>query len=139
MVSKPPSSWWGRHWKWVVPVGCLTAVAGTLAFIALIVAFVFGLIRGSTPYRQALARAQADPLVISRLGAPINGGFFVSGSVRLSGDEGQAKLAIPLQGSRGSGTLLVRAHQTNGRWTYSQLMLQPDGSGGSISLLQPTL
>jgi hypothetical protein len=139
METKPPSNWWGRNWKWLVPSGCLTAVAGMVGFIALIVTFLFGLIKASTPYKEALARAQADPVVISRLGTPISGGFVVSGSINRSGGSGEASLAIPLQGSRGSGTLYVEAHQSGGAWTYSLLTLQPDGAGGPISLLGPNL
>lgn len=139
MDSKPAPSWWARNWKWLVPTGCLTGVAGLAGFIALIVGLVFGLIKSTTPYQQALARAQKDPVVIGRLGAPINGGLLVSGSVNLSGGTGQANLAIPLQGSRGRGTLYVQARQSSGTWTYSTLTLQPDGAGGPISLLRPSL
>ncbi len=139
MDSKPAPNWWARNWKWLVPAGCLTGVVGVAGFLALVVGLVFGLIKSSTPYQQALAKAQKDPVVISRLGTPINGGLLVSGSVNLSGGTGQANLAIPLQGSKGSGTLYVEAHQSAGTWTYSTLTVQPDGSGEPISLLRPSL
>ena len=139
MDSKPAPSWWARHWKWLVPAGCLTGLAGVAGFIALIVSLVFGLIKSTTPYKEALAKAQRDPVVIGRLGTPIEGGFLVSGSVNLSGGKGEAQLAIPLQGSRGSGTLYVEARQSAGTWTYSTLTVQPDGAGEPISLLRPSL
>ncbi len=139
MDSKPAPNWWARNWKWLVPAGCLTGVVGVAGFIALIVGLVFGLIKSSTPYQQALEQAQQDPVVISRLGTPIRGGLLVSGSVNLSGGTGQANLAIPLQGSRGSGTLYVEARQSAGTWTYSTLTVQPDSAGGPISLLRPSL
>ncbi|MCP9786539.1 cytochrome c oxidase assembly factor Coa1 family protein [Cyanobium sp. N5-Cardenillas] len=139
MGSKPAPSWWARNWKWLVPAGCLTGLAGVAGFIALIVGLVFGLIKSTTPYQQALAKAQRDPVVISRLGTPIHGGLLVSGSVNLSGGTGQANLAIPLQGSKGSGTLYVEARQSAGTWSYSTLTVQPDGSGEPISLLRPSL
>ena len=139
METKPAPNWWGRNWKWLVPTGCLTAVAGMVGTIALIVTFVFGLIKASTPYKEALSRAQTDPIVISRLGAPISGGFVVSGSINRSGNNGEASLAIPLQGPRGSGTLHVEARQSGSSWTYTRLTLQPDGAGDPISLLGPTL
>ena len=74
-----------------------------------------------------------------RLATPINVGFLVTGSVNLSGGTGQANLAIPLQGSRGSGTLYVEARQSAGTWTYSTLTVRPDGPGEPISLLRPSL
>lgn len=73
MDSKPAPSWWGRHWKWLVPAGCLTGLAAVAGFIALIVGLVFGLLKSTTPYKEALAKAQRDPVVISRLGTPIQG------------------------------------------------------------------
>ncbi|MCP9932037.1 hypothetical protein KBY82_14745 [Cyanobium sp. AMD-g] len=139
MDSKPAPSWWGRHWKWLVPAGCLTGLAAVAGFIALIVGLVFGLLKSTTPYKEALAKAQRDPVVISRLGTPIQGGFLVSGNVSLSGGTGEAQLAIPLQGSRGSGTLYVEARQSAGTWTYSTLTVRPDGPGEPISLLRSSL
>jgi hypothetical protein len=139
MESKPAPDWWARNWKWLVPAGCLTAVVGVTGFLALIVSLVFGLLRSSTPYRQALARVQNDPVVISQLGRPISGGFFVSGSVQLNGAEGQASLAIPLEGPKGSGTLSVEARRSAGTWTTSTLTLQPNGAGGAINLLRPAI
>ena len=139
MDSQPAPSWWARHWKWLVPAGCLTGLAGVAGFIALIVSLVFGLLKSTTPYKEALARAQRDPVVIGRLGTPIQGGFLVSGNVSLSGGTGEARLAIPLQGSRGSGTLYVEARQKAGTWTYSTLTVRPDGPGEPISLLRPSL
>ena len=139
MDRKPAPNWWARNWKWLVPAGCLTGVAGVAGFIALVVSLVFGLIKSTTPYREALARAQQDPVVIGQLGTPIQGGFLVSGNVSLSGGTGEAQLAIPLQGSRGSGTLYVEARQKAGTWTYSTLTVQPDGAGEPISLLRPSL
>jgi hypothetical protein len=122
-----------------VPAGCLAGLAGIAGFIALIVSLVFGLLKSTTPYREALARAQRDPVVIGLLGTPIQGGFLVSGNVSLSGGTGEAQLAIPLQGSRGSGTLYVEARQKAGRWTYSTLTVRPDGAGEPINLLGTSL
>ena len=139
MDSTPAPSGWARHWKWLVPAGCLTGLVGVAGFIALIASLVFGLLKSTTPYKEALAKAQRDPVVIGRLGTPIQGGFLVSGNVKLSGGTGEASLAIPLQGSRGSGTLYVEARQEAGTWTYSTLTLQPNGAGGPISLLRPSL
>lgn len=122
-----------------MPAGCLTGLVGVAGFIALIVSLVFGLLKSTTPYKEALAKAQRDPVVIGRLGTPIQGGFLVSGNVSLSGGTGEAQLAIPLQGPRGGGTLYVEARQKAGTWTYSTLTVRPDGPGEPISLLRPSL
>jgi hypothetical protein len=122
-----------------VPAGCLTGLVGVAGFIALLVSLVFGLLKSTTPYKEALAKAQRDPVVIGRLGTPFQGGNIVSRKVSLYGGTGEAQLAIPLQGSRGSGTLYVEARQKAGTWTYSTLTVRPDGPGEPISLLRPSL
>lgn len=122
-----------------MPAGCLTALAGVVGFVALILTLVFGAVRSSTPFRHALARAQADPIVRGSLGSPIRDGLFLSGAFRSGGDGGRARLAIPLHGSRGRGTLHVVAQRSQGRWRYTTLVVRLDSSGDSIDLLQNTI
>src|SRR5436190_7143910 len=97
---QPSDSWWKRNWKWFVPVGCLT---GCLTFIVLGVVFagtiamvVFGAIRSSDVYKDALAKAKMNPAVISALGSPIKEGLFLSGSSNVNGASGEANLSIPI-------------------------------------------
>lgn len=135
----PKRNWWQRNWPWVVPVGCAGSLVSVLGFIALVVYGVFGLMKSSTPYKEALMRAQADPLVRSRLGAPIQGGLLLSGQVNVSGTSGSANLAIPISGPKGSGTLVVKARKSRGEWTYSTLNVQPNGPGAPIQLIGAAL
>src|SRR5204863_6238 len=53
--------WWSRNWKWVVPVGCLAPLVVCCGGIGMLVTFVFGAIKSSEPYREAVARGQASP------------------------------------------------------------------------------
>jgi hypothetical protein len=123
----------------VVPTGCLTALAGVVGLVAVVLTLLFGAVRSSTPFRHALARAQADPIVRGSLGSPIRDGLFPSGAFRSGGDGGRARLAIPLQGSRGRGTLYVVARRTQGRWHYTTLVVRLEPSGDRIDLLQSTI
>lgn len=135
----PKRTWWQRNWPWVVPLGCVGSLGSVLGFIALLVFGVFGLIKSSAPYKEALERAQADPLVRSRLGSPLQGGLFLSGQVSTNGGEGSANLAIPISGPKGSGTLVVQARKSRGEWTYSTLEVQPDAPGSPIKLIGDAL
>jgi Cytochrome oxidase complex assembly protein 1 len=79
-----------RNWKWFVPVGCLTVTLLFLAFIGSILVIVFSAIKSTDVYKEALARARADPAVIEALGSPIKDGFLVSGKTNVNGASGES-------------------------------------------------
>ncbi len=136
MTASRSGTWWALNWKWAVPAGCLSGVASVIGFIALMVSVVFGMMKSSTPFRHALATAKTDPVLITRLGAPIRDSLFPSGNISVNGADGSADLAIPITGSKGSGTLYVKARKAAGAWTYSILTVQIESSGTRISLLR---
>jgi hypothetical protein len=121
------SNWWQRNWKWCVPVLAALLLALFAAFVFGIVALIFGAIKSSSPYQQAVARAQADPAVIAALGEPIRTGWLMQGSMSADGASGTADLAIPLDGSRADGTLYVVAEKRAGEWRYETLAVNVDG------------
>jgi len=128
-------SWWTRNWKWFVPVGCLSIIAIFAGFIALILTFVFGMMKSSDVYIQALAKTRDNPAVVSALGTPLEAGYFISGRINVSGPSGDAELAIPVSGPKGKGTIYVVATKTAGEWSYSQLVVQIEQTGQRIELL----
>lgn len=131
-------SWWGRNWKWFVPVGCLSVVLLFAAFIALIFTFVFGMMKNSTAYSEALEIARSNPAVTASLGTPIEEGFFVSGNINESGPSGEAELSIPISGPRGVGTIYLEARKSAGAWQFSKLVVDVDATHERIDLLQAT-
>ena len=128
--------WWGRNWKWFVPVGCLSIVVIFVLFITMIVGAAFGMMKKSAPYQEAMTRAQASEIVQEALGTPLESGWMVSGNISTSGPEGDANLAIPVSGPQGSGTLYVVAKKRSGRWVYDSLELEIAEDGRRINLLQ---
>lgn len=119
--------------------GVLTAVfacvLGILGLTIGIIAFVFGTIRSSDVYQQALQTAQADPQVIAALGEPIETKWWLSGSVSINNDSGTADLSIPLQGAHSSGTLYAAADLVGGTWEFYRLEVRVDGRSEPIYLL----
>ena len=89
-------------------------------------AVIMSSFRHSDAYIGAVARAVANPSVVSHLGAPIAPGFFTTGSIKLTNSDGDAQLEIPLHGSLGSGKLNVSAEKTRGVWTYSRLTFRTE-------------
>lgn len=129
-----PPDWFQRNWKWALPVGCGFLLLASVGSLVALFAFVFGMMKNSGAYTEALDRARAHPEAVEALGLPIEPGFFVTGDVHFSGTTGRADLAIPVSGPNGSGTLYVAATKQAGIWTYQRLVLELEG-GRRIDLL----
>jgi cytochrome oxidase complex assembly protein 1 len=131
----PPRNWRQRNWKWTGPAGCLSILAMIALFAGSIVFLVLTLMRHTDVFREAVARAEANPQVRAELGEPIREGWWVSGHVRTSLSSGNAALAIPLKGSKRDGTVYAVAHKSAGIWTYDTLEVAVEGRPGRISLV----
>jgi len=129
-------NWWTRNWKWFVPLGCFTVALMFLVFAGSIVVIVFSAMKSTDVYKEALARAKADPAVIEALGSPIKDGFLLSGNTNVNGASGESNLAIPISGPKGKGTIYVSATKSLGRWIYSGLVVEVSGTHDRIDLLQ---
>jgi hypothetical protein len=129
-------NWWKQNWKWFVPLGCFTVALLFLTFVGSILVIVFNAMRSTDVYREALARAKADPAVIEALGSPIKDGFLVSGNTNVNGASGETNLAIPISGPRGKGTIYVSANKSLGQWNYLGLVVEVGQTHKRIDLLQ---
>ena len=135
-MDQPQSkSWWGRNWKWFVPVGCLSSLVLLVGIVGLIMTFVFSIMKSSDAYKQALSKAKSNPAVVNALGSPIQEGFFTSGSINVNDASGNADLAIPISGSKGKGTIYVEARKAAGEWSFSQLSVKINQTNERINLL----
>ena len=119
-----------------MPLGCLSVAFLFLAFVGSILVIVFGAIKSSDVYMEALARAKVDPAVIEALGSPIKDGFLVSGNTNVNGASGESNLAIPISGPKGKGTIYVSANKSLGQWNYSGLVVEVGQTHERIDLLQ---
>lgn len=133
-TGKP--NWWKRNWKWFVPLGCLSIAMLFIAFVASIILIVFSAVKSTDVYKDALARAKANPAVIEALGSPITEGFLVSGNTNVNGASGEANLSIPISGPKGKGTIYAAATKSLGRWNYSGLVLEIAKTHQRIDLLE---
>lgn len=136
MNQKQDTNWWGRNWKWFVPVGCLGTLVLFAGFIVLIMYFVFGMMKSSDAYNVAVAKARAHTLVKESIGTPIEEGVFITGSINASGPSGQASLSIPISGPNGEGTIFVEAEKSAGLWTFSTLVVEIKETKQRIDLLE---
>ena len=135
MNQRYEPNWWQRNWKWFVPVGCLSTLLLFVGGIVLLFTFVFGMMKSSDVYGQAVARAKANPEVIAALGSPIVEGYFTSGNIQQSGASGSAELSIPLTGPKGKATIYVEARKSAGVWSFGKLQIEIESSHQRIDLL----
>src|SRR5262245_52474794 len=136
----PPQrkGWFGRNWKWFIPVGCLSIVMAAGAVVAAGVYFVFGAIKSSDVYQQALTRVRSNPAVVRELGEPIEPGWLISGSINVSNDSGNADVRIPVSGPKKSGAVYATAIKKQDKWDFSALEVEIDGETKRINLLIPS-
>jgi hypothetical protein len=137
-ASPPRKSWWGRNWKWLVPTGCLGLALLLAGFVALLVVVIFGAMKSSDVYKDAVAKARANPAVIDALGSPLKEGMFLSGNTNVNGASGEANLAIPISGPNGKGTIYVAASKSAGQWTYATLAVEVEKTHERIDLIRTT-
>ena len=134
------ATWWQCNWKWLIPA-CLGGIALFAGLIVLIVTIVFGMMKSSHAYKEALAMARADLYVKEALGSPIKDGLLVMGNLKVNGSSGHADLAIPVSGPEGSGTIYVVASKSAaaGQWTISRLVVDVKATNERIDLLANNL
>jgi hypothetical protein len=114
-------------------LGLILAVAVFGFSIFAIFSGVSAALKGSEPYKVAVARAKADAKVATALGKPLDEGF-PTGSVNTQNDTGDVDLKIPISGPKGKGTIYVVGTKSAGTWTYSKMSVTIDGTGETIDL-----
>lgn len=133
-VGRTGDTWWSRNWVRVLVLSGCGAVALFLGGIALTVVGAFAVIRSSGACQEAVARAGASPAIVQALGAPLEVGWFVTGTL----DPGRsADITIPVTGPRGKARIHVVASKATGTWVFSTLTVKLRATGGQISLADP--
>jgi len=116
-------------------IGCsVLIVLGVCAVIA-VVLFVFGVIKRTDVYKDALEKVRNDQRVVAALGQPINPGFWVTGNVDANNQKGTASFDFPVSGPNGSAKVHVVAQTEGRKWEYSELVVTPS-NGQPINVLE---
>ncbi|MEA2165177.1 MAG: hypothetical protein QOK37_3304 [Thermoanaerobaculia bacterium] len=123
--------------KWGL-IGCGTLTVLGVIFAVVLVVVVFGAMKKSDVYKEALSRAQNSPAVQAALGTPIEAGMMVSGSINVDSTGGHATLDFPISGPKGKGVVHAVATRTGEKWEYTALTVKPE-NGALIDLLPPPM
>ena len=119
MQSQDRGSWASRNWKWAIPVGCFGSLTIFVVLGLGFLSLLFGVIKSSDVYKEAIKRVRSDRRVTEAIGEPITEGFWVGGNIETVNSTGNASIRIPINGSRSSGTIYAVAHKQAGSWTFS--------------------
>ena len=135
MYQGPKKGCFGCSLALVIPMGCLTLLLVVAGIVAAIVFGVFGAMKSSDVYKQALARAQSSPTVIEAMGTPIEAGMFLSGNINVQNASGNADINIPISGPKGKAVIHAVATKEGGVWSFTTLNVTIQASGERIDLL----
>jgi hypothetical protein len=130
LPPRKPPDWWGRNWKWFVPVICLVA----FTFIAGFLGAVMGFIKSSDAYTSAMDRLKSAPALVAAIGAPVKDGYFVTGNISTYGNFGVAELTIPLSGPNGGAWVSLHGSKRLGVWHFENMIVHVDATQGTIDL-----
>jgi hypothetical protein len=118
-------------------IGCSVIIVLGVAVIAALVFFVFGAIKKTDVYKQALAKVRGDQRVVAALGEPIDAGFWVSGNMNLNNGKGNCDFKFPVSGPKAKATVHVAASTEGNGWDYNVLDVTPDNGSPPINVLAP--
>ncbi len=85
--------------------------------------------------QESLARARANPVVIQKLGTPIELGWIIEGSINQGSINGDIDVAIPISGPKSKATIYSVGHKASGRWTYSRMEVEFPGEDRRVNLM----
>lgn len=116
--------------------GCLVALLLVAGSCAAFVGGFFYMIHQSEPFQRAVEELNKHPVVQEKLGTPIEAGYLFSGNFEVENDDGSADLEVPVNGPKGSGTVIIKGTMTDGEWTFDSIICVIDETGEEINLLQ---
>ena len=105
-------------------------------FSGAIVTGVTAMMKGSTPYQEAMVLVQENDTLQQELGTPIAPSFFVTGNMQTSGSSGTASLVWTVSGPEGSAIIYLEADKTAGQWVFDSVIARMDASGDIVDLLE---
>lgn len=124
--ESPQSGWRSRRLR--------NLSVGAAVVLVLMLTVPHFIATSSGAYKLAIATANQTPQYAEALGTPIKEAWFSEGRTEY-GNPAEAKLMIPVTGSKQKGDLYVVAVKEDGHWKLKELTLELARSGERIDLL----
>jgi hypothetical protein len=115
--------------------GCLGLVALAFGVLIAIVFIVLSFMRNMEPTETTFKVAQSSEVLQNEIGEPMRQGYLVNGNFNITGDDGTANISVPILGPKGAAAVRVIARQNQGRWIYTEMTAEIQGSGQQVDLL----
>ena len=105
------------------------AFVGVPLFFGGIFALAMMAFTSSDAYLVTVDHLRDHPKLERRLGLPVEpSGWWTTGNIHITNDEGWAEMSFDVEGPRGDGTVFVYLDLAGGAWTIRQLnVFTPDG------------
>ncbi|CAL2092953.1 Cytochrome oxidase complex assembly protein 1 [Tenacibaculum sp. 190524A02b] len=140
MSHQEQKSWFSRNWLWFIPLsGCLGIL---LLFFIGVGTLIFGVSKAftnATPIEYAMEQASKNEKVIQVLGDPIEKDGFPNGNISLNNDDGEVDFSLPVKGSKGKATIIIRGIKSNGKWIFEDLYITIKETQEEINLLEKVM
>jgi len=120
----------------ILAAGCSVVFVAFCAFIAVIFVIAFSALHHTDPFRTGFGRAAHDPRVKAALGAPIEAGLIIRGTVGSEGGNGHANIHFSILGTHQNAKVHVVGEREGREWHYTTMTVEPD-HGAAIDLLKP--
>jgi hypothetical protein len=137
-------AWRNRRWESIASFKAtqrkwtlwgLIIYGGFAVLSAVILITTFSALKGSEAYKAAAAAVNSSPQAVQILGTPITTGL-PSGSIRISGPDGEADLSFSAEGPNGEGTVYVKATKSLGQWKIDDAVFEDSRSHRRIDLVE---
>ncbi len=121
-----------------------SSVTGVFISVGLIFWLVLSILKSSQPFKMAIAELQASSRVNQHFGLDWKPGWWVTGSISVTGDQGVACLNIPLSGvEKSEGIAYLDAAKRQGEWEINELVVNMTNSASflpqdTFELVTPT-
>jgi hypothetical protein len=135
-------AWQNRTWrdvehfkktqkKWSIAGAILVFV-----FLPLFVISISSMLKGEA-FDLSLKAINSNSEVAQLIGKPIESGFFVTGSIEISGSTGQASLQYSISGPKGEAEAYVLANKEIGQWNLNKVVVYQEEQGLEIQVIAP--
>lgn len=121
-----------------VMVGCLALIVFSVGIAGALFCGVVSILKSSDAYKTGLQSVQNSSEVEAMIGAPVEAGFWLIGSVEINGGSGRANISFPVSGSNGSGQLHIVGKKIAGTWEYSVITFHSGEDEQTVDLLPPS-
>jgi len=135
-------AWQNRTWrdvdqfrrtqrKWAISGIVLVFVVMPLFFVS-----ITSMLKGDA-YKLSLSKIESNVEIRQLLGSPVAPGFFVVGSIQVSGPDGEASLQYSISGPKGSAEAFVHAFRNMGKWVLQEIVVYSEEQQKTIQVIKP--